>query len=60
VFLIGGETNSSESTVSRNKVYILNEHDFSLKEIQPMFQARSSFGICYCQDYIYVAGGLFS
>ena len=41
-------------------MHVLNEQDYSLREVQPMNHARSAFGVCYSHDYIYVAGGLFS
>lgn len=58
VFLLGGESINGQEALK--KVYRLIEQDFSLREVEPMINPRSSFGACYLQGFIYVAGGLSS
>lgn len=54
--VIGGENLKDESTT--NKAYFLNEQDLTLREISPMAQTRSLFGICFAHDFVFVAGGV--
>lgn len=57
-FIIGGEGLKQQGT--KNKVFLLNAQSLSFLQAAPMTQPRSFFGICYFQDFVYVAGGICS
>lgn len=57
IYLIGG-LNPEHKEQSLNQCYEYNWKQQTLSMIKPLLIGRNSFGIAFCNNCIYVAGGI--